>query len=143
MVSSATCNPSSASSGTHINCTVICTNQGPGTAVNAFCSITDAASLPGAPTPTCAPNANVAVGGTLTCTVNFTIPDTSGSIIVNGGTGADNDLNGGNVSRAGNNSSDATLVPTLPVPVLNGPLLAGLALLLLISGLTVAGHRCG
>lgn len=143
MVSSATCNPSSASSGTHINCTVICTNQGPGTAVNAFCSITDAASLPGAPTPTCAPNANVAVGGTLTCTVNFTIPDTSGSIIVNGGTGADNDLNGGNVSRAGNNSSDATLVSTLPVPVLNGPLLAGLALLLLISGLTVAGHRCG
>jgi hypothetical protein len=107
--SSTSCLPANpVTPGAAVSCTVTCTNNGPGTAVGMSCAVTNAASLPGAPTPTCAPSANVVSGGTLTCTVNFNAPP-NGSVTVNGGSAATNDTNGGNVPTAGDNPSSTTV----------------------------------
>ena len=133
MTSSTICSPNPAAAGTAVSCTTTCTNTGGSTAWNAFCSIPNASGLPGAPVPVCAGPSNLTSGGTLTCTVNFTMPQ-SGSVSVTGGTGADNDSNGGSVPTAGNNpSSTAVTRPgegqiSTPTPV---PGLGVFALLLL------------
>jgi predicted anti-sigma-YlaC factor YlaD len=94
--------------GAAVSCTVTCTNNGPGAAVGMSCAITNAATLPGAPTPTCSPSANVVSGGTLSCTAGFNAP-LNGSVTVNGGSAATNDVNGGTTATAGNNPSSATV----------------------------------
>lgn len=131
MISATVCTPSTAAAGTTVNCTTTCTNTGGSTALNAFCSIPNAASLPGSPMPACSAPANVVSNGTLACTVSFTMPD-SGNITVNGGTGADNDSNGGRDASSGNNPSSAPVTRQLaaPVPV---PGLGPFALLLLLG----------
>lgn len=139
MVSRVSCTPSSATPGTSVTCTVTCTNNGPGAAVNAFCAVTNAATLPGNPTPTCSANSTVALGGTLSCAVTFTLPSTSTPIYVNAGTGADNDANGGSVGTAGNNPSQVLVTPQTAVPTLNGAALLGLMLVLGMFGFAAIG----
>ncbi|MGL5005524.1 MAG: SdrD B-like domain-containing protein, partial [Casimicrobium sp.] len=66
MVSTTRCTTSPAGSSAEVSCTVTCTNNGPGVAVNAFCSIPLASSLPAGATVTCSPNAaSLAVSSTL------------------------------------------------------------------------------
>ena len=141
MVSRVVCTPSSAAAGTRISCAATCTNNGPGAAVNAFCRITNAATLPGAPVPVCSANANVAAGATLSCTVSFTMPTTTGVIPVTAGTGADNDINGGSVASAGNNPSSASVTPVLEVPTLDGRALLLLVLSVLALGIFVQSRK--
>jgi Domain of unknown function (DUF5979) len=108
-VSTTTCLPANpVAPNAPVTCTVTCTNNGSGNAVGMSCAVTNAASLPGSPAPTCSPNANVASGGTLSCTVGFNAP-VNGSVTVNGGAAATNDTNGVNVPTAGNNPSSATV----------------------------------
>ena len=103
MTSTVSCVPNPANAGATVTCTVTCTNVGNAAATGAFCQVTNAAGLPGNPTPACSPSGTVAVGGTLSCTVSFTA---AGSLIaVQGGTGATNDVNGGTDPTAGNNPS--------------------------------------
>ncbi len=137
MQSSTVCTPSTAAAGALVACTTTCTNTGSSTALNAFCSISNAASLPGSPSPVCTGPATVPSQGVLSCTVSFNLP-ASGSVTVLGATGADNDSNGGSDGALGNNPSSAavstqTAAPT-PVPTLGvwallllAALLAGLA----------------
>ncbi|MET4579455.1 THxN family PEP-CTERM protein [Ottowia thiooxydans] len=134
MTSATVCTPNPAAAGTAVSCTTTCTNAGSSTALNAFCSIPNASGLPGAPVPACSAGvSDLTSGGTITCTVNFTMPQ-SGSISVTGGTGADNDSNGGSVPSAGNNPSITAVTRpgegqvSTPTPV---PGLGGFALLLL------------
>jgi SdrD B-like domain len=118
MVSSTSCSLSNTPSGAQASCTVTCTNNGPGAAANAFCVVANAASLPN-PSVTCAPNVtSLATNATLVCNVTFSIlPGSSFSVV--GGTGANNDGNGGSTPSSGNNPSAAavglaaTAVPTL------------------------------
>ncbi|WP_156863836.1 beta strand repeat-containing protein [Casimicrobium huifangae] len=103
MTSTVSCVPNPANAGATVTCTVTCTNVGNAAATGAFCQVTNAAGLPGNPTPACSPSGTVAVGGTLSCTVSFTA--TGSLIAVQGGTGATNDVNGGTDPTAGNNPS--------------------------------------
>ncbi|WP_028603695.1 THxN family PEP-CTERM protein [Ottowia thiooxydans] len=136
------CTPSTAGAGTTVSCTTTCTNIGSSTAFNAFCSIPNAAALPGSPTPVCSAPTNVVSNGVLTCTVSFPMPD-SGNIAITGGTGADNDNNGGRDASSGNNLSSASVtrnvvVPPPPAPV---PGLGGIALLLLLGLIGLVAFR--
>lgn len=135
MVSRVSCTPSGGEAGTQITCTATCTNNGPGAAVNGFCAITNASSLPGSPTPTCSPSANVAIGSTLTCTVSFVLTGNPTVFYVNAGTGADNDINGGATASAGNNPSSSMVVPNIPVPAWGGASLLATVFLVLVTGL--------
>ena len=108
MTSTVACTPNPANAGATVTCTVTCTNVGTATANNAFCSVPNATSLPGSPTPSCSANGSVAAGASLSCTVSFVATGTL--IPVEGGTGADNDSNGGSDPRAGNNASVTPVV---------------------------------
>ncbi|WP_354443104.1 DUF11 domain-containing protein [Ottowia thiooxydans] len=135
MISTTTCSPASAAYGRMVSCTVTCTNaSSSATAQNAFCSVPNAASLPGSPTPSCGAPGNLAPNGSLTCTVVFMMPvGGTNSIVVTGGTGADNDDNGGSDPAAGNNPSSASVASTGPSTVEPVPGLDKPALLLLLS----------
>ena len=136
MRSAVVCTPSPAPSGATVSCTATCTNSGTGPAVGATCSIVNAAGLPGSPTPTCSPSGIVAVNASLTCTVQFTMPTDGSPVNVRAGTGAINDVNGGNDPGAGNNPSNLEVRNTASagrvtaVPTLGWPMLAMLASLL-------------
>lgn len=141
MQSTTSCTPNPAAADAQVSCTTVCTNLGTSTALHASCTILNAASLPGNPVPVCSSPANLSSGETLTCSVAFTMP-ASGSVLVSGGTAADNDSNGGAEPSAGNNPSRATVAlpgqgpATPPTPV---PGLGALALLLLSGLLGWAG----
>lgn len=143
MQSTTSCTPNPAAADATVSCTTVCTNSGASTAINASCSILNAAALPGNPAPQCDSPANLSAGAALTCSVSFTMP-ASGSVSVSGGTSADNDSNGGVVPTAGNNPSSATVslpgqgpvTPTTPTPV---PTLGALAFMLLSGLLGLAG----
>ncbi|TDS85228.1 THxN family PEP-CTERM protein [Comamonas sp. JUb58] len=142
MQSSTVCTPGSAAAGTLVVCTTTCSNIGSSTALNAFCSISNAASLPGSPSPVCTGPAAVPSQGVLSCTVSFKLP-ASGSVTVLGATGADNDSNGGSDGALGNNPSSAavstqTAAPT-PVPTLG--VWALLLLAALLGGLAWDARR--
>jgi hypothetical protein len=140
MASSTSCSIANGSSGAQVSCTVTCTNNGPGTAANAFCVVANAASLPNA-TVSCSPNsASLAVSGSLSCSVSFAIlPNSSYSVV--GGTGANNDRNGGTVPSSGNNASASAVgLPATAVPTM--PMFALLVLIaLLASAIAFAGER--
>jgi uncharacterized repeat protein (TIGR01451 family) len=143
MTSSIACVPPGPAGGASTTCTVTCTNNGPGAAVSPLCTITNASSLPGNPAVVCTPNplpTSLANGGRVSCSVTFNAPN-SGSITINGSTGATNDNNGGTNltgASAGNNPSSAqiNIVPAdmrpafsnLPVAVGPGTLYTGLVL---------------
>jgi hypothetical protein len=142
MQSRTVCTPSTAAAGALVACTTTCTNTGSSTALNAFCSISNAASLPGSPSPVCTGPADVSSQGALSCTVSFNMP-ASGSLTVLGATGADNDSNGGSDGALGNNPSSAavstqTAAPT-PVPTLG--VWALLLLAALLGGLAWDARR--
>ena len=137
MISETVCTPANPAFGTIVTCVVTCRNAGPGTAVNPFCSVTNLASLPNSPSQTCTSSAALPVSGSLSCTVMFTVPSSNVPIQVIGGTGADDDTNGGAVATSGNNPSPATVTPNAqtadvitPVPLLDGWLLGLLGLLM-------------
>ena len=113
----------------------VVTKDEAGTAAGAVCSVPNAATLPGAPTPVCSAPNSVAPGATLTCTVGFTTP-ASGAVSVTGGTGAINDVNGGQDVAAGNNRSTASVgaEALAAVPTLGWPALLVLAGLLGLGG---------
>lgn len=137
MTSTTVCTPKSGPAGTEVSCTVTCTNHGPGPATNAFCSVPNASALPDAPTPVCtgSPASSLAMNSPLSCTVRFKLPATPVAITVQGGTGADNDSNGGTAPRGGNNpSEDPVSTAAVPAPV---PALGPWALLLM--GLLLGG----
>ncbi len=143
MTSTTVCTPKSGTPGTAVSCVVTCTNNGPDPASNASCWVLNALTLPGAPAPTCpgSPASTLAVGGTLSCTVNFNLPNTLGDIPVQGGAAASNDINGGNVPANGNNPSSDKVATYLPEPV---PTLSqwGLVLLsLLLAGVALRRRR--
>jgi uncharacterized repeat protein (TIGR01451 family) len=94
--------PSTPDPGASVSGTVTCTNNGPSAAINATCTVT---GLPGVPTVNCvpvSPQASLAVGSAIVCSVGFTAP-ASGVVTVTGHTGADND------SNAANNSADENI----------------------------------
>jgi uncharacterized repeat protein (TIGR01451 family) len=113
--------PTVSSPGATVNGQIVCTNAGPNTAANATCTAAALDNL-GAVIPVtvgaCVPSAGstaaaVLNGGTLTCTLSYTMPGTIGgsdttpvSVVVTGRTGADNDSNGG-TTAGGNNSTTA------------------------------------
>jgi len=137
MVSTVSCTPSSPSAGSTVTCTATCSNSGNAAAINATCAILNAASLPGAPTPSCpgSPAATLAAGASLTCTVSFVMPG-SLALIVQAGAAADNDADGNNPSAPGNSSSAQVTsldAVTIAVPTLNGFGLVLLALLLFFA----------
>lgn len=144
MSSQTVCSPNPAAANSTVSCTTTCMNTGNSTAINAFCSIPNASSLPGNPDVVCSSATDLISGGSLTCTVNFTMP-VSGNVNVNGGTGADNDSNGGSSPASGNNPSTASVARpgegqvSQPTPV---PSLGAFALLLLpgLMGLGVIGQ---
>lgn len=136
MTSATVCTPSLAMPGTVVSCTVTCTNNGPGMASNAFCSVVNASQLPGSPSASCASNANLAAGSNLVCTINFVAPIQAVPLTVTGGTGASNDSNGGGTAAAGNNPSSATVsFLALPVPAVDPRAWLMLLALLAASGL--------
>jgi SdrD B-like domain len=137
MVSSTVCTMVSGAGGAQANCTVTCTNNGPGIAANAFCSVPDVSALPGRPVPNCSPTAaSLASGGVLTCTLSFALP-AFGVFSVSAGTGAVNDANGGNSAVNGNNPSSAAVGTPHPVSTTGGFALGLLALLLMaVAGRT-------
>ena len=115
MRSATVCTPGTAAAGTTVSCTTTCSNVGSSTALQGFCSIPNAASLPGSPTPVCSAPADVPPHGTLSCTLNFAMAG-SASISVLGGTGADNDSDGGRDASAGDNASSAAVAPQATIP---------------------------
>jgi uncharacterized repeat protein (TIGR01451 family) len=124
MKSTTVCTPNRAAPGTPVNCVVTCKNIGTvngggfisQTAYGATCSVENAASLPGSPTPSCSPNpATVAPNGELSCSVTFNAP-ASGTVTVIGGTSAINDKVGGTSPSAGNNPSADSVTPTATNP---------------------------
>lgn len=115
MHSTTVCTPSSAAAGASVSCTTTCTNAGSSTALNAFCAMPNAASLPGSPAAACSAPADVPPNGTLSCTLSFAMAGNA-SITVAGGTGADNDGNGGADAAAGNNASSAAVTPQVTTP---------------------------
>ena len=133
------CDPKSGAPGTAVTCTVTCTNAGPNTATNAFCSVPNAAELPGSPTPVCtgSPATALGVGSALTCTVSFDLPAMRGDISVLAGTGASNDVEGGEVPADGNNPSQDAVSPN--IPMVQVPTLGELGLLLLGLMLSALG----
>ena len=133
------CDPKTGAPGTAVTCTVTCTNAGPNTATNAFCSVQNAAELPGSPTPVCtgSPATTLGVGSALTCTVSFELPAMRGDIPVLAGTGASNDVDGGEVPADGNNPSQDTVSPN--IPMMQIPTLGELGLLLLGVMLSALG----
>ncbi|MBH1965597.1 MAG: DUF11 domain-containing protein [Comamonadaceae bacterium] len=136
MSSTTVCTPLNGLPGTLVSCTVTCTNAGPNSAENAFCSVPNAPVLPGAPVPVCtnSPQALLGAGESLSCSLSFRLPNVPGEIPVRGGTGSDNDTNGGSVSTDGNNPSSETLTTLLIAPV---PTVGTLALALM--GMLLAG----
>lgn len=127
MTSTVVCTPNPAAPGAVVSCTVTCTNHGPADALGAMCTVPNAPTLPGAPTPVCSPSGTVVAGASLNCKVDFTMPTTPGTTVdVQGGTGAQNDRNGGSDPAAGNNPSNTRVSdqPTVPVPTLGWPALA-------------------
>lgn len=115
LCSATVCTPGTAAAGTTVSCTTTCSNVGSSTAVRAFCSIPNAAGLPGSPTPVCSAPADLPPNGTLSCTLNFVMAG-SASITVLGGTGADNDSDGGRDASAGDNASSAAVAPQATTP---------------------------
>jgi mucin-19 len=119
--------PSVGAPGAVVSGQIVCSNSGPNTATNATCTATAVDSL-GNPVTitvgTCTPSngstlAAVLNGGTLTCSVSYTVPGTAGgsdttpvSVIVTARTGADNDTNGGNTA-GGNNSTSVGGIATI------------------------------
>ncbi len=140
MTSATVCTPNPAAAGATVSCTTTCTNSGGHTAFNAFCSMPNASSLPGSPAPVCANPTDLISGGTLTCTVNFAMP-ASGGINVTGGTGANNDSNGGTSATGGNNPSSTAVTRPGEVPVSKPTPVPGLGTfaLLLLPGLMGLG----
>ncbi|WP_169717491.1 DUF11 domain-containing protein [Comamonas serinivorans] len=142
MTSATTCLPASPTYGGVVQCTVTCTNVGSAVADQAFCSVPNAGSLPGSPVPICGAPTQLAPGGSLTCTVSFTVPVGSEGIPVTGGTGAANDRDGGVDPSAGNNPSGATVnagpSAVMPVPGLD---LKGLLILLGVLVWAVSWQR--
>ncbi|MET4577066.1 IPTL-CTERM sorting domain-containing protein [Ottowia thiooxydans] len=136
MSSTTVCTPLSGLPGTLVSCTVTCTNAGPNSAENAFCSVPNAPALPGAPVPVCgnSPQALLGAGESLSCSLNFALPNVPGEIPVRGVTGADNDTNGGGVPTDGNNPSSENVSALLIAPV---PTVGALALVLM--GMLLAG----
>lgn len=127
MTSTVVCTPNPAAPGAVVSCTVTCTNNGPADALGAMCTMPNAPTLPGAPTPVCSPSGTVVAGASLNCKVDFTMPTTPGTTVdVQGGTGAQNDRNGGSAPAAGNNPSNTRVsnAPTVPVPTMGWPALA-------------------
>ena len=116
MQSSVSCVPTTPVIGGMVKCTVTCTNAGPNAAINAFCSVPNAAILPGAPSAVCpsSPSSALAVGAKLVCTIQF-VATASAQTKVLGGSGATNDLDGGTAELAGNNGSAANVTPTAPL----------------------------
>jgi hypothetical protein len=138
MAPTLSCAPNPAGLGESVSCTLTCTNNASSTlaATNPLCSIVNAASLPGAPAPSCSSSVpSLAVGSTLTCTISFNMPASSVEVI--GGTGANNDDNGGAVQNAGNNGTSVTVLPRQPPPgtVTAVPTLQWPALLAALLGL--------
>jgi uncharacterized repeat protein (TIGR01451 family) len=140
--STISCTPTTPGAGATVTCTLICTNNGPGPALNGSCGFTGV--LPaGVTSNTCAVPATVALqsegaAGALSCVVAFTAP-TSGTYQVTGGSSADNDGNGGSVRAAGNNPSAANgtvavLGVAQPVPAIGAWALALLAFMLIYFG---------
>ncbi|WP_028602898.1 DUF11 domain-containing protein [Ottowia thiooxydans] len=143
MTSATTCSPSVAFFGRTVSCTVTCTNTSDSTtATNAFCSVPNVSSLPGNPSPNCSAPTNLAPLGSLTCTVVFTMPvGNTDSISVVGGTGADNDSNGGTDPAAGNNPSNVSVTSGGPSTVEPVPGLDRHGLLLLLSAMIFVLYR--
>jgi hypothetical protein len=109
MVSSVSCAPNPVIAGASVTCTVSCKNVGDTSASNAFCTVPNAATLPGSPSVAACPSGQtVAAGASLTCPITFIAP-ASGVIVVKGGTGASNDVNGSTAPAGGNNASEAPL----------------------------------
>ena len=87
--------PSAAVSGTPLNGTLICTNNGAQSAINATCSVS---GLPPATVVNCTPAtpvASLAVDASIACAISFTMPN--GNVIASGSASANSpDYNGGN-----------------------------------------------
>jgi hypothetical protein len=139
MTSAIVCTPSSAAAGTPVTCSLTCTNQGPNIANNATCGFTS--GLPSGVTVTCAPTspqATLAVGAQIVCT-SGSFPTPRVATPIAGGTGADNDRNGGTVPSAGNNPSTTALgAPPAAVPTLG---VLGMVLLAIGLALTASSRR--
>jgi hypothetical protein len=103
--STVSCSPQRPAPGSRVNCVVVCTNHGPLPAQDMTCKFVNTASLPNAAILSCDPRAEVAVGGTRRCTLEFDFPQQS-LPIVSAGSGASNDSNGGSIATAGNNPSE-------------------------------------
>ncbi|MGL4233666.1 MAG: beta strand repeat-containing protein, partial [Casimicrobium sp.] len=136
MTSAIVCTPSGAAAGTPMSCVLTCTNRGPNVANNATCAFT--AGLPTGTTVSCVPTSpatTVAVNATIVCTTsNFSTPATPTQIT--GGTGAENDSNGGTTPSAGNNPAAASIgSPPLPVPAMGAFGLGALLLMLAAAGI--------
>ncbi len=88
--------PATASAGQTVNGVVTCTNAGPGAATNATCGV-DTSKLPAGATVTCTPDPApnpLAVGGTISCAVQYTAPSTPVTIAAS--TAADNEYSTSN-----------------------------------------------
>jgi hypothetical protein len=108
--SAITCVPNPAAPGASVTCTLTCTNNGPGAAIDAGCNFTG--TLPGGVTANTCPATSASQGtgsaNALSCSITFPAP-ANGSVVVNGGSSAVNDSDGGNDPTAGNNDSTTTL----------------------------------
>lgn len=118
--STISCSLAEGAPGQSVTCTAVCTNHGPAVAANMGCTIVNALTLIGTQLSGCQSVASVPVGGTITCTVGFTLPSTGATAVtVTAGSSAVNDINGGSTPTAGNNPSTANLSvwTTVDVPL--------------------------
>jgi uncharacterized protein len=133
MVSRVNCTPAAPTAGSAVSCVATCTNNGPAVAANATCAISNAASLPGAPTASCpgSPAATLAVGASLSCTVSFTMPAAT-VVTVSAGAAASNDPSGTDPTVSGNSASvQLSAFAAVAVPALGvGGLLCLIAILI-------------
>lgn len=139
--SSISCSPSQPQPGAPVSCTAICSNHGPTQALSMSCNVLDTPTLPNAHLTGCATEVAIAVGSTTSCRVDFNLP-ASGYVVVNAGSGALNDINGGTQPTQGNNPS-AAAVGVLPGVIVPVPLSPQLTLLLALTILALAGWRPG
>lgn len=136
-VSSISCVNPAPLAGEAMVCEATCSNLGPSVALTMGCQILDAQALPNAQLIGCTTVNRVTVGGTVSCLLLFDMPP--GTLTLNAGSSALNDVNGGNDPRAGNNPSRISLgSPLREVPI--SPWSSAL-LLLLLGGL--AARRAG
>jgi hypothetical protein len=132
------CTPAQPVNGATVTCTVVCTNHGPFPAQDMTCRFVDTSALVNMSVLSCDGSTTVAVGGTRSCSMQFTF-DSAAPLTVSAGSGASNDVNGGSVASAGNNPSRFVfeLVP-VEVPVSRDLLLVMVLLLAAMSGVVRA-----